>query len=43
MFSYCQKLADIKALENWKVTNCLDFKEMFEGCNELENIEPLKN
>ena len=43
MFSGCHKLADIKALENWNVTNCLDFTEMFEECYKLENIEPLNN
>ena len=43
MFAGCPSLNDIKALENWNVSNGTNFSEMFYGCSSLNDIKPLEN
>ena len=43
MFCGCSSLSDIKALENWNVSNGNNFQSMFYGCSSLSDIKALKN
>ena len=43
MFYHCLLLSDIKALENWDVSNVKDFSCMFSQSNSLFDIKPLQN
>ena len=38
MFNDCNKLKEIKGIENFKTTNVIDMSKMFQGCNELESL-----
>ena len=42
MFSRCRALSNIKSLENWKVSNAINFSYMFSECNSLSDIKPLE-
>ena len=39
MFSNCSSLSDIRALENWDVSNGNNFSYMFSGCKSLSNVK----
>ena len=43
MFFGCSSLSDIKALQNWKVSNGNNFRFMFSGCSSLSDIKALQN
>jgi len=43
MFSNCESLSDIKALENWNVSKGSNFSEMFYGCSSLTDKKVLEN
>jgi surface protein len=43
MFSHCSSLLDIKALENWNVSNVNNFSYMFNNCSSLSEIKALQN
>ena len=40
MFCDCKSLSDINALENWDVSNGIDFDDMFRECKSLSDIKP---
>ena len=42
MFNYCSNLSDIRPLEKWDVSNCIDFSSMFYGCKSLSDLKPLE-
>ena len=39
----CLKISNIKALEEWDVSNCNSFKGMLASCSSLKNIKALRN
>ena len=41
--SVCKSLSDIKALENWDISNGTNFSNMFCDCKSLSDIKPLEN
>ena len=41
MFRCCEALKDIKALENWNVSNKANIRSMFVDCKSLSNYKPL--
>ena len=43
MFYGCISLIDIKALQNWNVSNGNNFSRMFWGCKSLKDIKELQN
>ena len=42
MFRYCE-IKDIKSLENWNVSNGVNFEGIFFNCLSLNDIKPLEN
>ena len=42
MFSKCSSLSDIKPLENWNVSNGINFQNMFGKCPLIKDFTPLK-
>ena len=42
MFLECSSLKDIKALENWNVSNNNNFECMFGECSSLKDIKALE-
>ena len=43
MFSNCESLQDIKGLQNWDVSNGINFSFMFSNCTSLQDISVLMN
>ena len=43
MFGWCTLLSDIKALQNWNVSNGNNFQGMFYECSSLSDIKALQN
>ena len=43
MFGGCSLLKDITPLQNWDVSNGINFENMFWGCSLLTDITPIKN
>ena len=43
MFYGCKNLSNIKALENWNVSNGKNFESMFNGCNiyDIKTLEKI--
>ena len=42
MFDYC-KLSDLKPLQNWDVSNCINFSNMFQSCSFINDLKELEN
>ena len=36
-------LESLEGLENWNLTNCINFNEIFKDCKLLEDLSPIKN
>ena len=43
MFCGCSSLSNLEGLENWNVSNGINFERMFDGCSSLLNLKELKN
>ena len=41
-FESCRNITTLAGLENWDVSNCIDFERMFNGCTSLEDISALQ-
>ena len=38
MFKYCESLENLNGLQNWNVSNSIDFSDIFYHCKSLEEI-----
>ena len=43
IFCNCNKLKEIKGINQFNINKVTEMKEMFYGCNELKNLDSTKN